>query len=133
MVQPEQTRVSGRRLIAHLADGVLITLILFVLGIPAAIISDVLLAIVLIGWVVFGQLAYFVLSQRGDGQSPGKRLSGIRVVDANGAPPSTSALVKRTLPLYIEYVYVIALIGMLSSERRQRFGDRWARTYVVDA
>ena len=75
MVQPEQTRVSGRRLIAHLADGVLITLILFVVGVPAA----------------------------------------------------------RTLPLYIEYVYVIALIGMLSSERRQRFGDRWARTYVVDA
>jgi hypothetical protein len=28
-------------------------------------------------------------------------------------------------------LYVIALIGMLTSEYRQRFGDRWGRTYVV--
>jgi hypothetical protein len=40
--------------------------------------------------------------------------------------------VKRTLPLLIEYLYVLAFIGMMSSDYRQRFGDRWAHTYVVE-
>ena len=34
--------------------------------------------------------------------------------------------------LLIEYFYVIALISMLTSDFRQRLGDRWGDTYVVD-
>ena len=130
-VPEDATRVTLRRGIAHFVDIVVITLILFVLAFPAGAISDVALLIVLVGWAILGQLAYFVWFQRRDGKTPGKQLAGIRVVDANGATPSTGALVKRTLPLYLEYVYFIALIGMLTSRYRQRFGDRWGDTYVV--
>jgi uncharacterized RDD family membrane protein YckC len=91
----------------------------------------VLLVIVVIGWFTVGHIAYFVLLQRRNGYTPGKALAGIRVVDADGQTPRTGPLVKRTLPLLIEYLYVIALVGMLSSQHRQRFGDRWANTYVV--
>ena len=127
----EATRVSGRRLIAHYADGVVFLLIFAAFLIPAALVSDVLLAIVLVLFVTVGQVVYFVLTQRGSGRSPGKRLVGIRVVDAEGRPPGTGALVKRTVPLLIEYFYIIAWIGMMTSDYRQRFGDRWGKTYVV--
>jgi uncharacterized RDD family membrane protein YckC len=128
----EATRVSGRRFVAHLADGVVAMLLFVVLAVPAAIVSDVLLAIVLLLYFTVGQLAYFVLLQRGSGRSPGKRLVGIRVVDASGATPGTGALVRRSIPLIIEYFYVLAWAAMMGSRYRQRFGDRWGKTYVVD-
>jgi uncharacterized RDD family membrane protein YckC len=129
---PELTRVSGRRAIAHLADGVVLTLIALAVVVPAAIISNVLLAVTLLLWITVGHVAYYVLSQRRSGRSPGKRLAGIRVVDAAGATPSTGALIRRSVPLLVEYFYVVVLVAMLSSPYRQRLGDRWAGTYVID-
>ena len=125
--------MSGRRYVAHLADGVVYLVIFAVLLIPGAIWSDVILAIELVLLLTVGQVAYYVLTQRGTGRSPGKRLVGIRVVDAEGRPPSTGALVKRSIPLLVEYFYVLAWISMMTSDYRQRFGDRWAKTYVVEA
>jgi uncharacterized RDD family membrane protein YckC len=130
-VSPEATHVSGRRYLAHALDGVLITIALVVLIVPAAIFSNTILAIVIVLWLVFGQFAYYVLTQRGSGRSPGKRAFGIRIVDEHGGTPSTEALVKRTIPLILEYLYVIAFFSMMASPYRQRLGDRWARTYVV--
>jgi uncharacterized RDD family membrane protein YckC len=127
----EATRVSGRRFIAHLADGVVATLLFVVLAIPAAVVSDAMLAIVLALYLTVGQVAYFVLLQRGSGRTPGKRLVRIRVVDASGATPGTGALVRRSIPLIVEYFYVLAWVAMMGSRYRQRFGDRWGKTYVV--
>jgi uncharacterized RDD family membrane protein YckC len=128
---PDATHISGRRYIAHAADGLLIGLIILVALIPAAVISGVLLFIVLILGFTLVPFAYYVLTQRGTGRSPGKRLMGLRIVDAAGSPPSVDALVRRTLPLLIEYLYVIAWISMMSSAYRQRLGDRWAHTFVI--
>jgi uncharacterized RDD family membrane protein YckC len=121
---PEETRVSGRRYIAHLADAVVLALIFVVVAVPAPIISDALLAIVLVVYVTIGQVVYFVLAQRRTGRTPGKRLVGIRVVDADGQTPTTGALLKRTVPLLVEYFYIIAWPSMMGSPYRQRFGDR---------
>ena len=93
--------------------------------------SDVAFIVVAVLGFTVGQVAYYVLTQRRHGHTPGKRLAGIRVVDRIGDVPSTGALVKRTLPLIVEYLYVIAFIGMMTSPFRQRLGDRWADTYVV--
>jgi uncharacterized RDD family membrane protein YckC len=132
----EDTRVSGRRYAAHLIDWIVfvvlfVVALLIVAMLPDSTAGDVALAVVLVGGLTAGQVAYFVLLQRRHGRTPGKALAGIRVVDAAGNTPSTGALVRRTLPLLIEYFYVIALIGMLTSPYRQRFGDRWGETYVV--
>jgi uncharacterized RDD family membrane protein YckC len=131
------TRVSGRRYLAHWLDStqfVVLFLILVVLVgsvLPEGDTSDaVFVAVLVLGFTV-GQVAYYVLTQRRHGRTPGKRLAGIRVVDRQGGVPGTGALIKRTLPLLVEYFYVIALISMLSSDFRQRLGDRWADTYVV--
>jgi uncharacterized RDD family membrane protein YckC len=128
----ERTRVSGRRLVAHLADGVLYGVLFAVLILVAAAIGNAALAIAFVLGLTVLNVAYYVVLERPNGRTPGKRLVGLRVVDAAGQVPTTSALVKRTIPLLIEYVYVIALIGMLTSEYRQRFGDRWGKTYVIE-
>jgi uncharacterized RDD family membrane protein YckC len=86
---------------------------------------------VLIVYITIGQVVYLVLAQRRSGRTPGKRLVGIRVVDAHGQTPTAGALVKRTVPLLVEYLYIIAWVSMMGSQYRQRFGDRWGRTYVV--
>ena len=85
MFPQEATRVSGRRFVAHLVDGVLITLIFVVLIIPGAILFDLLLAIELVLFLTVGQIAYYVLTQRRTGRSPGKRLVGIRGGRRRGA------------------------------------------------
>lgn len=102
------------------------------LVILAALISDVVLAIALVLLLTVGQVAFYVLAHGRSGRSPGKRLVGLRVVDAHGRPPDTGALVKRSIPLLLEYFYILAWLSMMTSDYRQRFGDRWAKTYVVD-
>jgi len=138
VVTPEMTRVSGRRFVAHIVDGtlyfILFAIVLLLAGaLPSGTASDVAVGLVLVLGLTVGHIAYFVVLQRRDGRTPGKRLARIRVVDAAGATPATGALIKRSIPLLIEYFYVIAFIGMMRSSRRQRFGDRWGDTFVVAA
>jgi uncharacterized RDD family membrane protein YckC len=127
----ERTRVSGRRFVAHIVDGTLYAVLFVLLILVAGATNDVVLGLTFVLGLTVLHVAYFVVLQRPKGRTPGKALVGIRVVDATGQVPTTGALVKRSLPLLIEYLYVIALIGMLTSEYRQRFGDRWGRTYVI--
>jgi uncharacterized RDD family membrane protein YckC len=134
---PSATRVSGRRLVAHIVDATLYTVlflvaVLLVGALPESTFGDIAIGATLVLGITVGQVAYYVLSQRRHGRTPGKRLVGIKVVDRHGGVPDTGALVKRTLPLLIEYFYVFALIAMMTSEFRQRLGDRWGDTYVVE-
>lgn len=107
--------------------GVVFLILIFLAG---HVSGFVLAATFVLGFTVL-HVAWFVLLQRRNGRTPGKAVAGIRVVDATGQVPGTGALVKRTIPLLIEYFYVIALVGILTSDYRQRFGDRWAGTYVI--
>lgn len=122
--------VGGRRLAAHLVDGVIYGIICFVVLIPAALISGTLLIVALVA-SLFGQIAYYPLWQRRDGRTPGKRNMGIKVVDAQGNTPSTGALVTRSVPLVFELFYLIPLFSMLASPYNQRLGDRLAGTFVI--
>jgi uncharacterized RDD family membrane protein YckC len=141
-VSEEATRVSGRRFVAHFVDGLLYSVVALVavialIALVAALgeSTAVMVAYVagLVAILTVGHVWFLVLLHKGDGQSPGKRVAGIKVVDAEGRVPSTSALWKRFWPVIIEYFYVIAWIGMMTSSHRQRFGDRIADTYVVEA
>jgi uncharacterized RDD family membrane protein YckC len=127
----QRTRVSGRRFLAHLIDGVVMTALLIVTLIPALLVAEAVVLAVFAFWLLPGHVLYYVLLQRRHGRTPGKRATGLRVVDAAGNVPDTGALVRRTVPLIIEYFYIFAWIAMMLSPYRQRFGDRWADTYVV--
>ena len=134
---PEATRVSFRRYLAHLLDTALyglafVLLLVAVSAVPSqGRIGDYVLWVVLVVGLTVGQVAFYVVLHGRTGRTPGKRLAGIRVVDAEGRPPSRGALVRRSIPLALELVTIFAAIAMLVSPYRQRLGDRWGHTFVV--
>jgi uncharacterized RDD family membrane protein YckC len=69
-----------------------------------------------------------------NGQTPGKRLAGIRVVRANGLPVTFLQVVIRNLLRIIDYLpgwYALGALCLLFSKRHQRLGDLAAGTVVV--
>lgn len=71
-----------------------------------------------------------------DGQTVGKRLFGIRVVDESGRACSVGQAFGRNAPAVVMpgwLAYLVALASMAASDRRQRLFDRFAGTVVVRA
>lgn len=68
------------------------------------------------------------------GLTPGKRLTGLRIVDRDGGVPTTSALVLRNLFRIIDslpLLYGVGLTAMLLTREQTRVGDAAAGTLVV--
>jgi len=68
------------------------------------------------------------------GQSPGKRVMGIRVIRSDGSPVNPGASFLRNLLRFADtfmFLYLIAFICMLVSPAFRRFGDWVADTLVV--
>lgn len=70
-----------------------------------------------------------------NGQTPGKRSAGLRVVRTNGTPIDLSSAIGRNflrtadmLPLF----YTVGMISMLMTRRMQRLGDLVFDTMVID-
>lgn len=69
-----------------------------------------------------------------NGQTPGKRRAGIRVVQANGLPLTLSgALIRNLVRLFdfLPFFYGIGLIVLFATKHTQRLGDLAARTIVI--
>jgi uncharacterized RDD family membrane protein YckC len=70
----------------------------------------------------------------GNGQTPGKRIMGIRVVRSDGSPVDTGASFLRNLLRFADgflYLYLIAFITMAASPGFRRLGDWAGGTLVV--
>jgi uncharacterized RDD family membrane protein YckC len=68
------------------------------------------------------------------GQTPGKRLLGIRVVRRDGSPATALDLALRNLCRAIDFLpalYAVGMISMVVTERSRRIGDLVAGTVVV--
>lgn len=78
---------------------------------------------------------YFVAFELAwSGQTPGKRLVGIRVVRAGGYPVTWVSVLARNLVRVIDAlpgVYGVGLIAVFCEPERRRLGDLVARTLVV--
>jgi uncharacterized RDD family membrane protein YckC len=69
-----------------------------------------------------------------NGQTPGKRRVGIRVVQANGLPVTASGVVIRNLVRLFDFLplfYGLGLVVLFSTRTTQRLGDLAARTIVI--
>ncbi len=78
-------------------------------------------------YFVFFELAW-------SGQTPGKRLVGIRVVRAGGYPVTFLAVLTRNLLRVIDWLpmaYGVGLVSAFCEPERRRLGDLVARTLVV--
>ncbi|MDZ4689845.1 RDD family protein [Terricaulis sp.] len=80
---------------------------------------------------------YFPVTEGFWGQSIGKVIAGLKVVDRHGRPPGFGRALVRTLFRLIEVNPLLAggtLAGLvvLFTRRKQRIGDLIAETYVLD-
>jgi uncharacterized RDD family membrane protein YckC len=81
-------------------------------------------------------LVYYAGCELRWGQTPGKRVMGLRVVTLDGRPPSTRAVLIRTAARLIDVLpvfYLVGLTALLLSSDDQRVGDRLAGTTVSPA
>lgn len=90
-------------------------------------------ALVVAGFLVYsGYFAIFESVWRG--QTPGKRLVGLRVIDVSGRPLTVYAALIRNLLRTVDQlpgIYALAIISVLVTRRNQRIGDLAAGTVVV--
>ena len=80
-------------------------------------------------------IAAFAAFEARDGQTHGKRVMGIRVLQLDGSRCTTLAAIVRNAFRVIDGfpgVYLIALTSVAGSKRRQRLGDQAAGTSVFD-
>jgi uncharacterized RDD family membrane protein YckC len=94
-------------------------------------------------WVIAGLVAaafvvysgYFAIFEAvWTGQTPGKRVVGLRVIDVSGRPVSVYAAIIRNAVRIVDQVpgiYAFAILSVLLTRRQQRLGDLAAGTVVV--
>lgn len=132
IVTPEGTPLvfrvarAGDRLGAFLIDTVIQILAIVAVGLLALAGTGfafaehgVFWAVILLAIFVIQNLYFIVFEAGARGQTPGKRMIGIRVMDAHGGPLTTDAVVVRNLMRNLEvYLPVAALLqpGLLSSD-----------------
>jgi len=77
--------------------------------------------------------AYYVVSEGVFGQTLGKRVVGLRVVDEEGYQIGLGAAVVRNLLRLVDglFFYIVAALSVWFSPKGQRLGDRAAHTCVV--
>jgi uncharacterized RDD family membrane protein YckC len=84
-----------------------------------------------------GYLAFFVVLQGVTGASPGKLLTGLRVVDEDGQRPGVGRSFVRTLLWIVDgapwFLPLVGFVVGLTSTGHRRVGDLAAKTYVVSA
>lgn len=123
----------GARFMASLVDTILVMVAAVVLGLLLSSVLHSDASSYLLGFLIYG--VYFVVPTALSGQTPGKRLMGIRVVNARGeAPGYGSALMREVLgkflsalPLYLGY-----LVAVFHPEKRA-LHDLIGGTWVVVA
>jgi uncharacterized RDD family membrane protein YckC len=157
---PEQIDVSyavagiGSRFMAALVDSIIIAAALFLILVPGTLGSSFLIGFVmrLFGRHATGNVVAFALAGTGflsfcviafyyvlleafwQGQTPGKRWLGIRVIRDGGYPISFSTSVIRNLIRIVDFLpfyYMIGIVVMFIDRKSRRLGDLAAGTIVV--
>jgi uncharacterized RDD family membrane protein YckC len=137
----------GSRFIASLLDTLLVVLLQIVVIVVATLIINAIeqspLADSLSAWVIaiFGVIltvfywGYYVLFEMlWNGQSPGKRWVGLRVIRADGTPITLSEALIRNLVRVVDFLpvaYGVGIITMFIDKQSRRLGDLAAGTLVV--
>lgn len=127
----------GPRFLAAVVDNIMFGVLMY--GIYLLLtrvfnVSDTILFTFLIGATLLQCCYYIALERFWNGQTPGKRVMGIRTVQEGGRSLSLSASVLRNLVRIIDFFpafYGLGIIVMLIDKRTRRLGDLVAGTLVV--
>lgn len=134
----------GSRFMAALVDTAIIVATQVVVYLTMTLIASTLFDIDIFStWVVaiFGLVAFVLLwgyyiffEMLWNGQSPGKRLVGLRVLRADGTPITLTESIVRNLVRLIDFLpvfYGLGVIVMFANSQSRRLGDLAAGTLVV--
>lgn len=136
----------GSRLTAAAIDLLVVYLGFTILGILGLVLAALagsfggkeVLGWALVGLTIFAFLAawgYFLLFELfWEGQTPGKRAMGLRVVTDEGAPPGLVACAVRNLLRPVDFLpgfYGLGAFAIFLSRRARRLGDLAAGTVVI--
>ena len=139
-----------QRAVAVIVDGIIVSIvggilimILGVVGVGAGTATDsegVFAMIMGVGSlaIVLVMFLYYILLEgpMGGGQTLGKKLMGIKVTTEGGSVPSYVQVTIRTVLRLIDMMptlYILGVILVAISEKKQRLGDMLAKTVVVTA
>jgi uncharacterized RDD family membrane protein YckC len=134
---------AGSRLAAFTVDFLLQTVFILLVSAVALFLSGwfegmdfdslggyVLAFIIIIAFAVYA--GYFIVCELTmNGQSPGKKIFGLRAIRDNGQPIGLSqSLVRNVFRIALDMLYV-GLFSIMFSKKHKRFGDMAAGTVVV--
>ena len=134
----------GRRFVAHLIDGILCLFAYMIIGSMVASQTGGMtdegfamegapaLVAMLLTFLV--TLAYFaVLESTSSGKTLGKLIAGIRVADLGGGKATFNQALMRNILRLVDFLvfYIVGIILILKSDKKQRLGDRIAGTVVL--
>jgi uncharacterized RDD family membrane protein YckC len=117
----------GTRFIALIIDSIILGIITGILTRPG------LAAGGFASFVVGIIYQWYFLTQQ-NGQTPGKRMMGIRVVKVNGEPLQAADVIVRYVGYFINtFVFMLGWIWAAFDSKSQGWHDKLAGTYVVKA
>ena len=93
-----------------------------------------LMAILVLGLFVIYYVYFAVFESLWNGQTPGKRMIGLRVIHASGRPISALEAILRNIVRIADQlpgIYAVGIVCVFFTERSQRLGDLAAGTVVV--
>ncbi|NIO22819.1 MAG: hypothetical protein GTN38_02210 [Candidatus Aenigmarchaeota archaeon] len=142
----------GSRIVAIIIDTIILWIIAVIIAIPLGLLSaftgmmtDVTAMMNLFAnaaiWGTFTVvnaiiwILYFSYFESTSGQTPGKRAMSIKVTKEDGSKATFVDALVRTILRIIDgiFFYILGLIIILVTEKKQRLGDILARTIVVKA
>ena len=136
----------GSRFLAALVDTLIIAVLLLVVFMTGAFLTRTILdnlsdsatgwIVALIGLIAFAFLwGYYIFFELlWNGQSPGKRWVGLRVIKTDGTPITLSESIIRNLVRLVDFLpayYGLGVVVMFVNDQARRLGDLAAGTLVV--
>ncbi|MCY2960242.1 MAG: RDD family protein [Planctomycetota bacterium] len=133
---------AGSRAAAAVVDGLIFLVVAVSVGLVLALVASFggtglegfLLGLYLGGITLVGMAYPFLWHVLRNGQTPGKKLVGVRVTSADGSPASTVQHLLRSLILIVDVLPVPVPLGLLLAAitpRHTRLGDLAAGTLVL--
>lgn len=122
------------RALAWLIDAMIKLAIMFAIGILLAFLGEFGGAIYLLGAFFLLWLYNVIFEVLFNGATPGKKVVGLRVMNANGTPVGWSGSLLRNLIRFVDTLpgcYLFGCCSVLLSRNFQRLGDLAANTVVV--
>lgn len=133
----------GYRVLAYFIDWLIIGVLIFVVAGISYILYypnflfnissiNIILYIIVASLILFYDLLFETLN---NGQSPGKMLFKIRVVNLDGTTPSFGAYLLRWLFKLVDiwlFNSMVAIVSIIATKNGQRVGDLVAKTTVID-